>query len=77
MISNPPHERRTVSRHGQILQCRKARLPWDSVKESWPPDRLQGERYIYYDRRDITVIYLFENGESRGGHCVSSLLDEG
>lgn len=35
-------------------------------------DRLRGrEVTIYYDRRDITVIYLFENGELRGeAYCV-------
>lgn len=35
-------------------------------------DRMRGrEVTIYYDRRDITVIYLFENGELRGeAYCV-------
>jgi hypothetical protein len=38
-------------------------------------DRLRGrEVTIYYDRRDITVIYLFENGELRGeAYCVEFL----
>ncbi len=40
-------------------------------------DRLRGREIdIYFDRRDISVIYLFEEGELRGEAYATSLLGE-
>ncbi len=40
-------------------------------------DRLRGREIdIYYDRRDISVIYLFEEGELRGEAYATELLGE-
>src|SRR5205823_11565232 len=40
-------------------------------------DRLRGREIdIYYDRRDISVIYLFEEGELRGEAYATSLLGQ-
>ncbi len=40
-------------------------------------DRLRGREIdIYYDRRDISVIYLFEEGELRGEAYCTELLGE-
>jgi hypothetical protein len=40
-------------------------------------DRLRGKEIdIYYDRRDISVIYLFEEGELRGEAYCTELLGQ-
>ena len=57
-----------------VVDC----LSWDtgmSVQDCWI-DCAGREIDIYYDRRDISVIYLFEEGELRGEAYCTELLGQ-